>query len=106
MIYCNKTLKTIYVIRDPSAKKQAETARVLRLQNIRKTLTGKYSEETLSMLEKLDESVVNNDLVISLVAKILKDNKPGKVFSNHFFSTAIAPYTTTTGMNTAISTAI
>ena len=66
--------------RDPTAKKQAETARNLRLQNIRKTLSGKFSEQTLSLMENIDEAVVNKELIISLVAKILRDNKAGKLF--------------------------
>ena len=41
------------------AKKQAETARVQTLQTLRRTLTGKYSEQTLYNMESMDEEVVN-----------------------------------------------
>ena len=45
--------------RDPIAKKKAESARVLRLQQLRRTLTDKYSENTFCTMENLDEAVVN-----------------------------------------------
>ena len=57
--------------RDPTAKKVAETARIQRLQKIRKTLSGKYSEQTLSNLESIDETMVNkvrkNDIYYEIV---------------------------------------
>ena len=73
--YCTKICNLTN--RDPTAKKQAETTRNLRLQNIRRTLSGKFSEQTLSNMENIDEAVVNKELVISLVSKILRDNKAG-----------------------------
>ena len=44
---------------DPHAKKQAESARVIGLQTLRRNLAGKYSQQTLLTLENIDVSVVN-----------------------------------------------
>ena len=43
--------------------KKAESLRTQRLQTIRKTLNGKYSEQTLTILENIDESVVNKVII-------------------------------------------
>jgi hypothetical protein len=49
----------LHPYRDPNTKKKTESARVLRLQQLRRTLTGKYSENTFCTMENLDEAVVN-----------------------------------------------
>jgi len=59
--------------KDPQAKKKAEMERTQRLQTFRRTLNTKYTEQTIRNLEIVDESMINKDLIVSLVANILRN---------------------------------